>query len=186
MVTSILFVCTVNRFRSVVAEYFFRKMLEERNRRLSKKIEVSSAGIKTEEAKQMAEEYDWGAWPTIEGVPDEVVAFMQKRGMDLSRHQPRELNSGMLEGAGLVITMEDYHKKEILNLDPSTEGKVFTLREFVKNCRYFHAEGPICQFSLEYIDTVINQIEACLSEGMNRFLYYLDEEIQRPNCRQEE
>jgi len=173
--TSVLFVCSANRFRSVVAEHLFRKMLWGRDKKLAQEIEVSSAGIKTEEVAQMAEAHGWKLYLANEGVPEEVVVAMQKRGMNLPRHQPKELDRGMVEGAGLIITMEEYHKREILTLYPSVEGRVFTLREFVENANYFLAEGPVCQFSPEYICTVITQIEECLSQGMDKFLYYLGE-----------
>jgi protein-tyrosine phosphatase len=175
MPKSVLFVCSNNRFRSVAAEYLFRKMLQERDERLAQDIEVSSAGIVTEKVLQLAKE---GGWPPPRPYSGEapakiVLNAMLQRGIDVSGHRSRELNRDTVERAALVITIDEYQKEGILSLYPSARGKVFTLSEFVGKCSYPDAEGPVMQFPPEHVDTFISQIEECLTQGMNKFLHYL-------------
>jgi protein-tyrosine-phosphatase len=172
---SILFVCTVNRFRSVVAEYLLRRMLAEEDDRLAHEVEVSSAGIVTTESVLMSIQEGWKSHHHDGGLPEKVVTAMQRRGMDISGHQPRELDRGMVEAASLIIALEDHHKKGILLRFPSARGKVFVLRELVDKGSYPSAEGPAYRFSTEFIETVITQLEECLSEAMGRLLPYLRE-----------
>jgi protein-tyrosine-phosphatase len=175
MPESVLFVCSNNRFRSVVAEHLFRKMLQERGEKLAQDIEVSSAGIVTEKVLQLSNARGWPhPRPFLGKTPAEMVmTAMLRRGIDVSGHRSRELNRETVERTALVIAIGEYQKEEILSLYPSARGKVFTLREFVGKCSYPDAEGPIRQFSPEYVDNFISQIEECLTQGMNKFLHYL-------------
>ncbi len=49
MAKSLLFVCSLNGGRSVVSEYLFRNMLQERDERLAQQVKVASAGLITKE-----------------------------------------------------------------------------------------------------------------------------------------
>lgn len=152
-------------------------MLQERDEKLAQEVEVSSAGIVTKKVLQLAKA---SGWPPPRPSPQEPAAeivrvAMLRRGIDLSGHRSRELNRANVDRAGLVITIDEYAKEGILSLYPSARGKVFVLREFVAKCSYPDAQGPVSQFSLEYVDAFITQIEECLAQGMNKFLRYLRE-----------
>lgn len=88
-VRSILFVCTGNVFRSVVAEYAMKARLGEQSSCL-----VASAGI---EAK-----------------PQVVHAWVQhclcEKGADVSEHRPRRLTRELLEATDLVVAMSRDHQ----------------------------------------------------------------------------
>lgn len=182
MPKSVLFVCSNNRFRSVVAEHLFRKMVQERDEKLAQEVEVSSAGIVTEEVLQLAKARGWFPPKPSSGseVSGTVMAAMLRRGIDLSRHRSRELDRDIVDRATLIITIDKYQKDGIISLYPSARGKVFTLREFVPKSSYADAEGPVGQFSPEYVDAFITQIEECLTQGMNKFLRYLEEAEPQP------
>jgi protein-tyrosine-phosphatase len=175
MPKSVLFVCSNNRFRSVVAEHLFRKMLQERDERLAQEVEVFSAGIVTEKIVQLSNARGWPHPRPFSGkAPAEIVmTAMLRRGIDVSGHRSRESNRDTVDRAALIIAIGEYQKEGILSLYPSARGKVFTLREFVGKCSYPDAEGPVKRFPPEYVDTFISQIEECLTQGMNKFLHYL-------------
>jgi protein-tyrosine phosphatase len=88
-VRSILFVCTGNVFRSVVAEYATRVHLEPNNL-----LVVGSAGI---EAK-----------------PQSIHPWIQRclceRGADVATHVPRRLTRELLEGTDLIVAMSRDHQ----------------------------------------------------------------------------
>lgn len=110
--SSILFVCTANRFRSPIATSYFSKRMIEKNEQ--QKIHVSSAGT----------------W-TQPGLPatTEALIIAEKSGFDLCRHQSRMITKDILSGADLVLVMDSGHKEAIRHEFPSIAGKVFLLSE---------------------------------------------------------
>jgi protein-tyrosine phosphatase len=89
-VRSVLFVCTGNVFRSVVAEFAMRAQLID-----PLSCTVASAGI---EAKPQAVH----AW---------VRHCLREKGADVSAHVPRRLTKDMLEGTDLVVAMSQDHQQ---------------------------------------------------------------------------
>jgi protein-tyrosine phosphatase len=107
----ILFVCTGNSCRSVMAEGLFKKLTEAR----SGKFQVTSAGISA-----------------IEGFPatPETIEAMEKEGVDVSGHRSRRLTPEMVKAADRIFVMEEIHKELILSMVPEARNKVFLLTEF--------------------------------------------------------
>jgi len=91
--TKILFVCTGNVFRSMIAEYCLKKYLE-----INKitNIEVESAGITGNESQNVLFE-----------VKDEL----SKLGIDCTKHRHRKLNNLLIENSDLVVSMAINHQK---------------------------------------------------------------------------
>ncbi len=89
MARSILFVCTGNVFRSMVAEHAMRAQLGRENEYL-----IGSAGI---EAKPQ----------TIHPV---ICARLIQKGADPSRHMQRMLTQEMADQTDLIITMGQNHR----------------------------------------------------------------------------
>jgi protein-tyrosine phosphatase len=87
--TSILFVCTGNIFRSMTAEYALKAMLDPRSR-----MEVSSAGTLA----------------TPQEMHPDVRAYLVQRGMDPSHHHQRRVSKELLSAADLVIAMSTDHQ----------------------------------------------------------------------------
>lgn len=111
-IKSILFVCTGNSCRSVMAEGLMKKYLKESGRT---DIEIASAGI--------------GA---MNGFPptDETVEVMKEEGIDISGSRSKLITRDMVDKADLVLTMEDMHKKEIIRRAPESASKIHLLKEF--------------------------------------------------------
>ncbi len=113
----ILFVCTGNSCRSVMAEGLLRHIMEERGR---KDIQVMSAGT--------------GAMPGM-GPTLETVEVMWTQGVEVSSHLSQPLDPDLVRHADAVFCLEDFHRDAVLALDPKAESKTFLLRNFEK-------EGP--------------------------------------------
>ena len=88
----VLFVCTGNVFRSLTAEYALRQVLGNRNG-----VRVSSAGTENLTC-------------TVDPM---VSAYLDSRGIDVSRHRRRTLTADMLQTPVTVIAMSTDHREFI-------------------------------------------------------------------------
>lgn len=111
-IRSILFVCTGNSCRSVMAEGLLRKYLVDAGR---DDIDVSSAGTRAPE----------GFHPT-----DETIEVMAIEGIDVSGAFSRTLTDKMIEESDLILVMEHNHRHEVLRRVPAAKDKTYLLREY--------------------------------------------------------
>lgn len=108
----ILFVCTGNTCRSVMAHYLFKKLSES----AKLDIEVHSCGI--------------GANPAV-AVSDLVKNCLKQEGIDNFTHVPTMINKEFVDSSDLILTMTKEHKQEILKMFPEIKEKIFLLSEYV-------------------------------------------------------
>ena len=111
-IKSVLFVCTGNSCRSVMAEGFMKKYLRELGKA---DIEVLSAGISAAE----------GFFPTAE-----TIEVMSQEGVDVSGLRSKNLTLRMIEGADIILAMEDIHMNYITRLMPSAASKTHLLKAY--------------------------------------------------------
>ena len=116
---NVLFVCSANRFRSVISAACFQSLLEKRNPEGS--WNVSSAGT-------------WAK----DGLPPltEAVAFARKNGFNIDNVRSREVNAYQLQDADLVIVMSP-GQKEALTLEfPREKDRIFLCSEVCEDQAY--------------------------------------------------
>ena len=111
----ILFVCTGNTCRSVMAQGLLQQRLKQLEGRLRGPIEVVSAGVFA-----------------IEGMSPsrETLKLLQHAGVDLAGHMAQGLTDEMIRQAELVLVMEPFHREEILRRLPEAAGKTHLLKQF--------------------------------------------------------
>lgn len=111
-IKSVLFVCTGNSCRSVMAEGLLKKYLKEMGKN---DIKVSSAGIAAID----------GNMPT-----NETIAVMENEDVDVSGHRTRKLDENMVKDSDLILVMEDIHKEFIDSTFPEGSYKTYLLKEY--------------------------------------------------------
>jgi protein-tyrosine phosphatase len=112
---NLLVLCTANICRSPMAERLLRHLAYQRGA----DIHISSAGFRT------------GGRPAADGAVRALAQF----GLDLNDHLSRRLDTDLLRGADLVVTMESAHVREAAVLAPDRFRATFTLRELVQRGR---------------------------------------------------
>ncbi len=106
----ILFVCTGNSCRSVMAEYLLKHMLDDRDN-----VEVVSAGT--------------GVF-LQSSASAETISVLLEEGIDATEHVSQPLNTILLKKADLIIVMTMGHRVQVLERVPVVEKRVYLLNEF--------------------------------------------------------
>lgn len=114
----IVFVCRANQCRSAMAELAVRRWLDARPH--VRDIAVASAGTEAFDGIPMA------------GV---CAAQVHSLGVDARRFhdfRSRRLTVPIIDGAGVILTMERVHRHAVRTLHPAARDRTFTVREFAR------------------------------------------------------
>lgn len=111
-VKKVLFVCTGNSCRSVMAEGLLRHLLKRSDR----EVQVLSAGVGT----------SGGMGPT-----QETVDVMDKEGVDVTLHLSQPATQTLIRSADLILVMDDYHRATVIGRVPDAANKTFLLKPFL-------------------------------------------------------
>ena len=151
---------------------------------------VGSAGIipreylRHAEAKGVRFQYPhFGKNPNIY-----ALQYLANKGIDASSHRSRKLTKDVAMEADLILAIDRLIKKEVLDLYPETQGKVFTFKEFVFGASWQDLDigDPMKLPDIDeatgtwvwpegYPDSYIASIEQCLSHGIDKFVQYIKE-----------
>lgn len=149
-IKNILFVCTGNSCRSVMAEGLLKNKLSCKN---IQDVSVFSAGIST----------IGGFTPT-----ENTLKVMKEKNIDVSGYKSDSLTHEMILKADLVFAMETVHKDRIINLAPEAAGKTHLLKEYTNTkdkITGYSVPDPIGR-PLEVYERVRNAIEKSIEELM--------------------
>ena len=111
----VLFVCTGNSCRSVMAQGLLQHRLKQLEHHLEEPIEVLSAGVFAIEGMSASKE---------------TVRLLQREGVDYSGHMARRLSDNLIRQGEWIFVMEPLHREEILRRVPEAKSKVHLLRTF--------------------------------------------------------
>jgi protein-tyrosine-phosphatase len=107
----VLFVCSGNTCRSVLAEHLFR-------------IRLRAEGVGGRVASA-------GLW-AVDGAPasQAVQAILADRGADVSAHRSRPLTEDNVDEADVIVVMTESQRRALLARFPEAAGKVSLLKEY--------------------------------------------------------
>lgn len=145
----ILFVCTGNTCRSIMAEQLFYQMAKEAN--LS--VKVNSAGTSAINGGE---------------VSSLALKTLEKEGIKPERIFSTSLTEKMIKKADLILVMESYHKKRVLDILPSAKEKTFLLTEYAGLVEKDIAD-PVGS-SWEGYETCLFEIKKCLNGVIKRLI----------------
>ena len=144
----IMFICTGNICRSAMAEKLLKKKLKERK---IENVEVYSSGVSA---------YD-GEISTWEA----KTVMMDEYGIDMSEHRATNIRNSKIKEMDLVLCATSRHKRDVLAMYPSLEGKVYTMKEYVEYDRNFHDKIDIKDpwgYDIETYRSCVAEIDECL------------------------
>jgi protein-tyrosine-phosphatase len=150
-IKTILFVCTGNSCRSVMAEGLLKKYLKDEGR---DDIEVASAGVRAID----------GIEPT-----KEAIEVMRSEGADVSNHRSRGLTDELIKKADLILVMSAHHMDDIVNRVPEAASKVHMLKEQPCACEDTGIEDPIgrpVSFYREVLAAIKKELKRILKERL--------------------
>ncbi len=141
----ILFVCTGNSCRSVMAEYLLKKEFKGRA-----DVDISSAGTGV-------------FFPTT--ASREAVKVLKDEGIEADGHLSRPVTNMLLKKSDLIFVMTRAHRNQVLERVPAVEQRVYLLGEFstrpVHHERDLDIPDPIGKAHNEYQECLL-AIKDCL------------------------
>ena len=145
---SILFVCTANRIRSVMAEAILRVMITQSD--LQGEWLIDSAGT----------------WADNGRPPMPLAArAMAAEGIDISDHRSRSVDSVPLDDYALILVMERGHKESLSWEFPTIKDRIYLISEMTGE--EFDVDDPVAGKVQDHIHAaeVLRQI---LTNGFER------------------
>jgi tRNA threonylcarbamoyl adenosine modification protein (Sua5/YciO/YrdC/YwlC family) len=145
---TVLFVCTGNSCRSVMAGALLKKMTAGRD-----DLEVQDAGV-------MA--------MTGMGPTQDTVDLLRGEGIDVSSHRATMLTDMMIKRSDIILVMEKLHEERILQRVPSAKDRLYLLKEFAGMVEAGHSadlsiSDPIGKSSQVY-DDCFNTIKEAIKK----------------------
>jgi protein-tyrosine-phosphatase len=149
----ILFVCTGNTCRSVMAQALFQKLKDKFAPDLN--YQADSAGIRA-----------------IEGLPptEETIICMSKQGLDISAHKAKSIDNKIIKKSSLILTMTQQQRIFLKKQFPLSMNKIFLFKTFClrnKCIKNPDIEDPYGK-DMFFYEKICSQLEQDINKLINR------------------
>jgi protein-tyrosine phosphatase len=108
-IRNVLYVCTGNVFRSPVAAEMTKQLLGDAN------VKVESAGM-----------LEYKGAP----LPKDVMELTKRHGINISAHQPKQVNAKLVEAADLILVFDKKQVGELTEKYPHARKKTYTIKNY--------------------------------------------------------
>ncbi|MBN1103211.1 MAG: hypothetical protein JXL84_07355 [Deltaproteobacteria bacterium] len=185
----LVFVCVGNRNRSPFSEFFFSKLLSERDRRLVSAIHVTSAGFVSQMIKDKMAEGHIGLPEPFFGRPmaRTTLKALRLQGIIVPETwRTKALSSEMVGEADMIITSLPDQKKDLMMLYPTAADRIFTIREVSQWEGYLLQEDPdykgiprddnfwdYVEENAPYVSSILSEVEKMLNKAYPNILNHL-------------
>ena len=185
----LVFVCVGNRNRSPFSEFFFSKLLSERDKSLFNAIHVTSAGFVSQVIKDKMAERHIGLPEPFFGRPmaRTTLKALRLQGIIVpDAWRTKALSSEMVEEADMIIASLPDQKKDLVMLYPTAADRIFTIREVSQWEGYLLQEDPdykgiprddnfwdYVEENAPYVASILSEVEKMLTKAYPNILNHL-------------
>jgi protein-tyrosine-phosphatase len=185
----LVFVCIGNRNRSPFAEFFFPKLISEKDKSLINKIRVTSAGFITRKMKNKMVELNISLPEPLFGRPiaESTRAFLLSHNIIVpDEWRTSGLTPEVVDEADMIIAVLPDQKKDIAELYPENEFKLFTIREVSRWDGYLVQEDygfkdipedntlwNYVEENTDYVSSILSEMERMLVKAYPHILEHL-------------
>lgn len=187
----LVFVCVSNRVRSPFSEFFFQKMMSDRDSRVKECVKVSSAGFISSKIRDFIAQSHTASPDPFYGRPMADMTHTALRSHDIvvpADWNSKELGHEMIKDADLIITARPDQKEDLLILYPDDLSSIFSIREisrwngylFTEDFRTVPADKNFWDYAEEdpdYVSKVLAETQKLLVRGFPYILEQLGLEV---------
>lgn len=151
----IIFVCTGNICRSVMAEAILKKIAIDEKLNL----EVHSCGIYAQDG---------------ENATYNAIYVAKNNNIDISNHRATNIRNSKIQEMDVILCATNSHKAFVLYMYPNLEGKVYTIKEYAEldnNGKDMDIKD-LWGYNIQIYNECIIEIKICLGEIIRKRKIY--------------